>query len=87
MPAAVWWAAGYSLFAWSALNLVELWAVTPDMTVLALVLLAAGLMLALTDAQRARPRPALLGAVLGIGYLAKAVFSRSESCASQLRPR
>jgi hypothetical protein len=74
MPGAVWWAVGYSLFAWSALNLVEIWAVTPDMTVMALVYLAAGLLVGMANGRRAAPEPALLGVVLGIGYLAKAVL-------------
>lgn len=71
---ALWLVLGYSLFIYSALNLGQVWAVTPDMCVAALVYLAAGFALRLAQPD-ARGRDAiLLGAVLGFGYLAKAAM-------------
>ena len=73
-PPAGWWVVGYSLFIWSSLNLIEMWAVTPDMCVAALVYLAAGMLFRLSR-RDATPRAALmLGVVLATGYLAKAVL-------------
>ena len=74
LPRPVWLLVGYSLFIWSSLNLIEIWAVTPDMMVAAFVYLAAGLLLqsAWRDASRfTLPR---LGLVLGLGYYAKAAL-------------
>jgi hypothetical protein len=71
---AAWLILGYSLFIWSSLNLIEIWAVTPDMCVAAFVYLAAGLLLRLS-APNATPTTAILfGTILGGGYLAKAVM-------------
>jgi hypothetical protein len=65
---------GCVLFLWSALFLVTLWTVTPDMCVVALVLLASGLLIKI----RLNPDPwsqfVLLGAVLAFAYFAKAVM-------------
>lgn len=63
---------GYSLFIWSSLNLTEIWAVTPDMLVAALVYLAAGLLIRLSSTPTSTSTALLLGATLGVGYLAKA---------------
>jgi hypothetical protein len=73
-PPAAWLVLGYSLFIWTALNLVHVWTVTPDMAVSAVVYLAAGLLIR-TAGTPARLRPALgLGLVLGFGYLVKAAL-------------
>lgn len=74
LPAPVWTVLGYSLFIWSSLGLVEIWAVTPDMCVAALVYLAAGLVLRTTRRDATAAGLVLLGVVLGVGYLAKAVL-------------
>lgn len=67
-------ALGYTLFTWSAVSLISLQLVSPDLLVAALVYLAAGLMLRLRR-EGARPgAAALLGAVLACGFLAKAVM-------------
>jgi 4-amino-4-deoxy-L-arabinose transferase-like glycosyltransferase len=63
---------GYSLFIWSSLNLTEIWAVTPDMLVAALVYLAAGLLIRLSSTPTSTSTALLLGVTLGVGYLAKA---------------
>jgi hypothetical protein len=73
-PPFAWHAMGYSLFIWSSLNLIQIWSVTPDMCVAAVVYLAAGLIL------QASGRPAqirtviVLGLLLGFGYLVKAAL-------------
>jgi 4-amino-4-deoxy-L-arabinose transferase-like glycosyltransferase len=74
LPAPAWTVLGYSLFIWSSLGLVEIWAVTPDMSVAALVYLAAGLVLRTTRSDGTAASLVLLGVVLGLGYLAKAVL-------------
>jgi len=73
-PPAVWDLVGYSLFLWSSLNLIEIWAVTPDMMVAAVVYLAAGLLLRASVTRDATASLVLLGVVLGVGYLAKAAL-------------
>lgn len=65
---------GYSLFIWSSLNLVQIWAVTPDMTVAAFVYLGAGLFLRLTSRSGTMFTALALGLILGAGYLAKSVM-------------
>ena len=73
-PPAIWLVLGYSLFTYASLNLIEIWSVTPDMCVSAIVYLAAGLFVRVAT-QRANSRtPLLLGLVLGTGYLAKAAM-------------
>ncbi len=77
MPWWAWTSIGYALFLWSSLNLIRIWAVTPDMLLAALVFLAAGLALRLAPGQHKRSARGLgmaLGLVLGFGYLAKAVL-------------
>jgi hypothetical protein len=74
LPAWAWWVLGYGLFIWSSLSLIEIWAVTPDMCVAAFVYLAAGLVLRIRMGSRRWHAFALLGAVLGLAYLAKAVM-------------
>jgi hypothetical protein len=69
-----WWALGYCLFIWSSLTLIEIWAVTPDMLMAALVYLAAGFMVRLRRGFIGWSTFALLGVILGLGYLAKAIM-------------
>lgn len=71
---AIWMTLGYSLFIWSSLNLIEIWSVSPDMTVAACVYVAAGLLLRVENPRNTVLGSALLGAVLGVGYLAKAAL-------------
>jgi hypothetical protein len=71
---AAWVAVGYSLFIYCSLNLNSLWAVTPDLTVAALVYVAAGLVIRLGRGVANGRHAALLGVVLGLGYLAKAAM-------------
>lgn len=71
---ALWLVLGYSLFAWASLNLITVWAVTPDMLVAALVFILAGCVLRLPDAARPARACLTLGAIAGTAYLAKAAM-------------
>jgi hypothetical protein len=73
-PPALWLALGYSLFIWSSLNLIRIWAVTPDMGVAADVYVAAGLMLQAPDRPANARAAVALGLLLGFGYLVKAAL-------------
>lgn len=71
----LWTVLGYSLFTYASLNLIEIWSVTPDMLVAVAAYLAAGLVLRfLTARSWSASAGALLGVVLGFGYLAKAAM-------------
>jgi len=70
-PPAIWFAVGYSLFIWVSLNLIAVWAVTPDMCVAALLYVAAGLLLKNSAGDLRASTAVLLGFVLGLAYLAK----------------
>ncbi len=61
----------YSLFIWSSLTLIQIWRVTPDMLMAALVYLAAGLLLRIRTGSDSWSNYAALGAILGLGYLTK----------------
>lgn len=66
-----WWGIGYSLFIWTSLSLIQIWAVTPDMLMAALLYLAAGLIVEIRQGSRQWRTYFFLGLVLGLGYLAK----------------
>jgi hypothetical protein len=66
-----WWALGYSLFIWTSLNLIQIWSVTPDMLMAALVYLSAGLIAQIRSSSTSWRLFFFLGLVLGLGYLAK----------------
>jgi hypothetical protein len=68
------WALGDSLCAWSALLFVQLGGVYPDLCVVALIYLAAGLLLRIRADQGGWIAYACLGTVLGMAYLAKAAM-------------
>lgn len=72
VPPWAWYAVGYPVFMWSSLAHISIAVVAPDMLASALVFLASGLLLEIR-AEPWRPRPfAMLGAVLGVGYLVRA---------------
>lgn len=71
---AAWLALGYSLFIWCSLNLVEVWAVNPDMCVTAIVYLAAGRVIRIARDPGSLRLALGLGVILGFGYLAKAAM-------------
>jgi hypothetical protein len=72
LPEGLWWAIGYALFAWAGLNLVEVWAVTPDMLVAALVYASAAQIVRIARGGARAGTYLALGVLLGLGYLAKA---------------
>jgi hypothetical protein len=74
LPEWAWLGLGYALFIWSSLHLIEIWAVTPDMLMAASVYLAAGLVLRIRLGADSWRTFGLLGGVLGLGYLTKAVM-------------
>jgi hypothetical protein len=73
-PDWAWWSIGYLLFLWAALSLIQIWAVTPDMLMAALLFLAAGLLARIRAGQDGWRAFALLGFVLGLGYLSKSIM-------------
>lgn len=64
--------AGYSVATWALIELVTTSGVSPDMAVAALVFLAVGLLAGIAKGAVDRRSFLLLGAVLGLGYYAKA---------------
>lgn len=72
LPEWVWLALGYTMFIWSSIDLITIWAPTPDMCVAAFVYLASGIILRIRMGYASWLTFALLGVVLGFGYLAKA---------------
>jgi len=73
IPVWGWWLVGYSIFISSSLSLITLSLVTPDLCVFALTLLAFGLLQRLQSEDGGGSGFIMLGIVLGIAYLAKAV--------------
>jgi len=67
----LWWALGYSLFIWTSLSLVQIWSVTPDMLMAALVYIAAGLLAQIRYGDDRHRIFLSLGLILGLGYLTK----------------
>lgn len=74
LPAWAWDSLGYSLFMWSSLALIKVWSVTPDMLMAGLLYLAAGLIWKVRAGNRSPSTFLLLGLVLGLGYLTKAIM-------------
>jgi hypothetical protein len=74
LPEWAWISLGYILFIYSSLNLIEIWAVTPDMLMGAFVYLAAGFILRIRLGYSTWHTFVLLGITLALGYLAKAVM-------------
>ena len=71
LPPKLWSLFGYTLFAGCSLVLIRISVLSPDLLVAALVYLAAGLLLRIAGGERGFPPFAVLGAVLGLAYLAK----------------
>jgi 4-amino-4-deoxy-L-arabinose transferase-like glycosyltransferase len=74
LPEAAWRCVGFALFLRCSLYMVDLGRSTPDIFVLAAVLLAAGLLQRMKSGETGWMAYAGLGLVLGLGYLAKAVM-------------
>lgn len=69
-----WWVLGYALFTATSLLLVGLYRVCPDLCVAALVYLASGLIVRIRVGKDDSKTYLLLGIILGLSYLAKAVM-------------
>lgn len=74
LPMWAWQILGCVLFLWCGLFLITLSSVTPDMCVAALVFLASGLLSRIRLTSDRWGQFALLGAVLGLAYLTKAIM-------------
>jgi hypothetical protein len=75
-PIAEWLIIGiaYSLFLWSSLVLIKIWSVNPDMLVAAIAYLAGGIILGINNGKNSWKMFAMLGLVLGAGFLSKAAM-------------
>ena len=73
-PERAWWLIGYLLFIWATLTQIEIWSVTPDMLMAALLFVAAGLLLRTRAGDVRWSTFAALGLVLGLGYLSKSIM-------------
>jgi hypothetical protein len=74
LPNWVWYVVGYCCFVVASLFLITISFVSGDMIVAAMIYVAAGLMLKIHRSKSQRRLFALLGLVLGLGYLAKTVM-------------
>ena len=74
LPGWAWWSVGYLLFIWATLTMIQMWAVTPDMLMAAFVFWAAGLVAQIRHGPGLWRQFALLGCVLGLGYLSKSIM-------------
>ena len=74
LPEWAWRMLGYSFFLSTSLVMIGLRYVTPDMGVAVAVYLACGLLLRMRSGTATRRTFVLLGVVLGLGYLVKAVM-------------
>jgi hypothetical protein len=68
------WALGYALFIVATLQMIRIWSVTPDLCVAASVFLAGWALLRWSEGAPSPGRAIVLGATLGVGYLAKAAM-------------
>jgi len=74
LPGWAWLVLGYALFMWTALDLITLRYVTPDMCVAAFVYVTSGLIVRMRRGLSGWLNFVMLGVALGFGYLAKAAM-------------
>lgn len=74
LPEWMWTVIGYTLFLWSAVEVINVTRPTPDIFVSGVVYLAAALTLRMCAQATNWRIPAALGLALGLGYLAKAAM-------------
>lgn len=85
VPAWVWLMIGYTLFLWSALQLIQVSETNPDMLVAAFVYLTAGLLIRVKRGVAGWPAYLTMGVMLGLGYLTKLImFPVSLICLTAL---
>ena len=65
---------GYSLFAWGCFSLTMVARISPDLAILGMLFAASSCLLAFETGAVSRARFVRFGAVLGVGYLLKAIF-------------
>jgi hypothetical protein len=65
---------GYLFFIWASLILIEIWSVSPDMLMAAIVLLLSTLVLRVRMGIQPWKTHAMFGLLLGVGYLTKTVM-------------
>jgi hypothetical protein len=94
LPRWVLQAVGYTLFFWTTIELFPLYVNGPDIFVLSALLLAGGISLRILQGKNGWINYAMLGAVLGVGYLIKApvltlspVFFLTTFLGTYRRPR
>lgn len=73
-PEWAWWSTGYLIFTWASLDLIQIWSVTPDMLMAALVFVAAGLVVRIRAGHDGWQTFGLLGLTLGLAYLSKSIM-------------
>ncbi|MDQ3802703.1 MAG: hypothetical protein M3416_02450 [Acidobacteriota bacterium] len=74
LPEWAWTIIGYTLFLWCGINTIGVTHSSPDTMVTAIIYLAAALTLRMRTRAATRRTAVALGAVLGLGYLAKAAL-------------
>ncbi len=74
IPSWVWIVCGYTLFIFSSLQWIGVYSDSPDMLVAAFVYIATGLILRISRHSDSWLNFLILGTVLGLGYLSKAVM-------------
>jgi hypothetical protein len=74
LPQWSWWSLGYLLFIWSSLSMINIWSVTPDMLMAALVYLATGLIVRIRRGNVDWKTFFFLGLILGLGYLTETIM-------------
>jgi hypothetical protein len=74
LPRWAWLSLGYTLFIWTSLSLIRIWAITPDMLAAAFVYLAAGVLVRISLGGAGWTAFIAFGLVLGLAYLAKAAM-------------
>jgi hypothetical protein len=74
LPERLWILFGYSVFAWSALILINVYDVSGDLLMAVFVFGAAAILVRMQEGPVSLARAALFGAALGLGYLSKAAM-------------
>ena len=74
MPAAVFVAVAYALFAWAAIELLVVWMESPDLLGAIFVFTASGALVRIVRGDKRMRTAVLLGASVGLGYLARAAM-------------
>jgi hypothetical protein len=73
-PDWAWQSLGFSLFIWISLNMIQVWAVLPDMLASALLYAVAGMFIRIQVRGSSWCRFAMLGLLLGFTYLTRSAF-------------